>query len=390
MINDFTIDFEEAVSEADLLAEKEAITKELEVPVKTAEEIAAETKTAEEVALAKEKGINPDAVSEEELAKAKAEQSAATGDETNEGDTSKETDVVAAVQGYANFLKEAGILGEGVDVTSIKSSDDLLKAQTAELDEWKRGYLESLPPVIKQLAENWEEGVPLNDLINIKSNQIKYSTITEEKLKENTGLQKDIYKSYLKETTKFSDKKINDLIEKAEDDFTLEELVKDEALPELQKYETEKEQELVKITKKQQEEAKAENETRIKHYQETINRTVEFIPGVTISKLEKDNIYKNMVTPIAKDGYGNPVTLTQAVYLKDPAKFDAFVTYMVMKTKGLEDFSFITNEVTTKATKKLADDFLNKAPKKATGGGVGSSAGQNFLDVIARNLPTKK
>lgn len=389
MINDFTIDFEEAVSEADLLAEKEAITKELEIPVKTAEEIAAETKTAEEVALAKEKGINPDAVSEEELAKAKAEQSAASGEEADEEGTSKETDVVAAVQGYANFLKEAGILGEGVDVTSIKSSDDLLKAQTAELAEWKKGYLESLPPVIKQLAESWEEGVPLNDLINIKSNQIKYSTITEEKLKENTGLQKDIYKSYLKETTKFSDKKINDLIEKAEDDFTLEELVKDEALPELQKYETEKEQELVKITKKQQEEAKAENETRIKHYQETINKTVEFIPGVTISKLEKDNIYKNMVTPVAKDGYGNPVTLTQAVYLKDPAKFDAFVTYMVMKTKGLEDFSFITNEVTTKATKKLADDFLNKAPKKATGGGVGSSAGQNFLDVIARNLPKK-
>ena len=383
MINDFVIDFEEAVSEADLLAEKEAISKGDTI------EPVASVKPGELDNKNEETKENPEAASEEDLLKAKEEQAKETVDKPNEG-SSEEVDTTVAIQGYANFLKSAGILGEGVDIESLKTSEDLLRAQTAELEEWKRGYLDSLPPVIKQLAENWEEGVPLDQLINIKSNQIKYSSITEDKLKENVSLQKDIYKSYLKETTKFSDKKINDLIEKAEDDFTLEELVKDEALPELQKYETEKEQELVKITNKQKEEAKAENEARIKHYQETINKTEEFIPGITISKAERETIYKNMVTPVAKDGYGNPVTLTQAVYLKNPARFDAFVTYMVTKSKGLEDFSFITDTAVTKATKTLEKEFLTKAPKKTTGGGVGSQTEQNFLDVLARNFPSKK
>jgi hypothetical protein len=390
MIENFNVDFEEAVTLDELQAEKDAIVAGTQEATLEAAKI-----KADEEANAK---LSAEEKLEKETKEKEAAEKAKTGELTAEqleaekkaglpaDDSSTEDQVIAAVQGYASFLKEQGVFGDKVNIEDIKSTEDLIKAQTSELEEWKADYLNSVPPIVKQLLENYEEGVPLTDLINIKSNQIKYSTITEDKLKESVGLQKDLYKTYLKETTKFSDKKIADMITKAEDDFTLETLVTDDVLPELKKAEEEKEQELVKITKKQQEEAKAANEERIQHYQATINKVEEFIPGIKVSKDEKTNIYKNMVTPVAKDGYGNPVTLTQAVYMKDPAKFDAFVTYMVMKSKGLEDFSFISTQATTAATKSLEKNFLEKAPRKTTGTGVASKTETNLLEAIQRGF----
>ena len=59
-------------------------------------------------------------------------------------------------------------------------------------------YKNDLPPVIKDLVSNYEKDVPLKDLINTKSREIQYSTITEEAIEDNVGLQKALIAEDLK------------------------------------------------------------------------------------------------------------------------------------------------------------------------------------------------
>lgn len=249
-------------------------------------------------------------------------------------------------------------------------------------------YKASVPEVIKQLLNNWEDDVPLDQLIDIKSNQIKYSNLTEEKLEENVNLQKDVYTKYLKETTKFSDKKISDMVTKAEEEFTLEELVKTEALPELKTIEANKEKELVQITNARKEQAKKDNIARLDNYKESINKTAEIIPGIKLSEEDKKQVFNAIVSPVAEDGNGNPVSFATAVYMKDPAKFDATLNYLLIKTKGFTDFSKLTTVATTNATKKLAADLENSRGLVIKPKGDNSSTKKTLTpaEILKRNF----
>lgn len=284
-------------------------------------------------------------------------------------------DVKPTLQKIGSFFKDEGILPD-LDMEKFTGDPEELK-EAIEAHIMTRAsseveaYKSAVPEVIKQLLNNWEDDVPLDQLINIKSNQIKYSAITDEKLEENAALQKDIYTKYLKETTKFSDKKISEMVEKAEEEFTLEDLVKKEALPELKASEVEKEKELVKITATQKEYMRKQNEQSFLHYRDSLSKITEIIPGMKFSEEDKKQVLSASTAPVAMDGNNNPVYFLDAVRMKDPAKYDAVVTHLAIKTKGFTDWSKFTTAATTTAAKKLAQDLessrtINFKPKGDT------------------------
>lgn len=368
----FTIDFDAVITEEELQATETSNGTETTTTTATADKSAAENISTETVT------DNNTELNEEDL----IEPTTNTDD-----DTLKPT-----LKTIGTYLKDESILPD-LDLEKFTGDPEEFKQAIEEHINNKaasevEAYKASVPEVIKQLLNNWEDDVPLDQLIDIKSNQIKYSSLTEEKLEENVNLQKDVYTKYLKETTKFSDKKISDMVAKAEEEFTLEELVKTEALPELKTIEANKEKELVQITNARKEQAKKDNIARLDNYKESINKTTEIIPGIKLSEEDKKQVFNAIVSPVAEDGNGNPVSFATAVYMKDPAKFDATLNYLLIKTKGFTDFSKLTTVATTNATKKLAQDLessrnLTIKPKSA---GNNSIKSLTPAELIARNF----
>ncbi len=152
----------------------------------------------------------------------------------------EDTENVQALKEFAKALKQENVL-ENIDLRSFDGTmEGLTKAIENEayvkantmVDEYK----ETLPPIIKYLADNYEDGVPLDQLINIKSNEIRYSSIDTDKLSEDVSLQKEVYKQFLKETTNFSDTKIAKELTRLEETGEIANEAS-EALPELIKFE---------------------------------------------------------------------------------------------------------------------------------------------------------
>lgn len=294
------------------------------------------------------------------------------------------------LKGWADYFKENTLLEEadleGFDGTADGLTEAFKKREIRVGMEMVDDYKSQLPDMLKYLADNWEEGVPLTELLNIKSNQIRYSNVTDEKLDESVDTQKAVHAEYLRKTTKFSDTKIEKEIQRLLD---LDEL-KDEAkegLKELKKFEAEAEETIKKETKKQKDLRLAENAETIKKYTKLTKETKEVIPGIKIDDKLQEEILNKVINPVGIDGYGNPVSYIQSIRNTDPYAFDIKLNYIMTLTKGLTDFSKITNTATTKATKELSKILSIDAPK-ATKDGIKTTTGKSVLDYL--QMPQNK
>lgn len=398
MTNTLNIDLEQPLTEAELMLDETSIE---------AEKLAGEAKAKQELAEAEAKknkgGKKPEgeieAVVEEEtpLTLAELTEEAAEEDEPTEqvkpaGQKPApvaEEQKVTALKAVATYFKEEGVLASLDLETFDGTPEGLIKAMQAEMGEGIEEYKNTRHPLLKRLMEADEAGIPIEQLLDIKAEEVKYNSIEEEKLADNVGLQKELYKAYLKEFTKFSDAKIAKEVEKAVEDLTLEETVKDEALPKLKERQAEKEQELTRITKAQQENARKENEKLLNDYKVLVDKTEEVFPGIKVSKAEKAEIFKMSTTPIANDGYGNPVLYAEAVYKKDPLKYNLVLNYLLHKTKGFEDLSTIMTVAKSTAAKELEKNILKSGIKKPVAQDNVSQDEDNkdALDVFYKNFP---
>jgi hypothetical protein len=304
----------------------------------------------------------------------------------------KEDSSENVVKNWAEYFKENSLLMED-DLKSFDGSMDSLVSAFQEREkrvglEMVEDYKSQLPDELKFLADNWEEGVPLKELIDIRSNKIKYSLIKEDVLEESVDTQKAVYKEYLRKTTKMSDTKIDKEVERLVDLDELKDEAKD-VLKELKKFEDEAEDTLRKETKKEQELRKVENAKTIKAYEKTVSDTKEVVPGLKLDeKLQKD-ILNKIINPIGIDGNGNPVSYIASVRNEDPYKFDMAITYLATLTtdkegKAFSDWSKIVKVGETKAIKSLEDKLTNTAPKSVKDG-IKTTGKQSLLDLLEKN-----
>lgn len=239
---------------------------------------------------------------------------------------------------YAKLLVDEGIL-PNLDLKKFDGTADSLKeAMVSEIIGAVEMYKETLPERVKQLINNYEEGVPFEKLLQLDKSEIEVSNITEDKLKDDTELQKKLVRSYLTKTTKFSEAKINRTIEDYEDKDELQ----DEAVSSLTELKdlVSKEKESEKVLIKQRELREVEErKASIKKLEETINTTNEIIPGLPFRKKVKEAVLQSMTVPAGYDKAGSPVNRIVAKRMEDPMGFELKLHYLFEITKGFTDFS---------------------------------------------------
>lgn len=229
----------------------------------------------------------------------------------------------------ANALYEKGVLSE-LDISTIEDGTEdeaeaLINLIKGEIDKNVSSYKTALPKTIQDLIDNYEDNVPLDKLIGMKSTKMRLDNITEESLKEDVNLQKLIISENYKRLG-ISEAKIAKRIQQFDDLDQLEDESL-EALADSKKFmeeALESERENAKLETKKMEE---EREKNLKSLQDEINETTTLIEGINISDRERKNIYESMTKPQGKDSYGNPMNKVMVTRERNPVGFEKLLHY---------------------------------------------------------------
>lgn len=263
-------------------------------------------------------------------------------DEDSEGEVNtEESSVVAAV---AEWAKAKGIFD--YDQESFEDSEDWLENKLIEksksfADEWK----DSLPPIIKEVINNYEEGVPLDELIYSKSREMEYNSVEEDELGKSDALQKKLVADWLY-TQDFSDDEIDSKIKKYEDALILEDEAKT-ALKKLKVYEAKYQEQLKYDTERKKLAAQENYNQMLKQVENDIMSSEELIPGIQLTKEEKRKVYE----AYTKQDSSKKTQLMKALE-SDPQAWYKITQFMVLMNGNLKD---VEKKLTTKATKKVKE-----------------------------------
>lgn len=262
-------------------------------------------------------------------------------DDSEESETSEEPSVIGAI---AEWARAKGIFDYKDD--EFEDSESFLENKLAEkskayADEW----VESLPPVIKELVNNYQEGVPLDELIYSKSREIEYNAIEDSELEKSEGLQKKLVSDWLY-TQDFSEDEIESKLKKYEDALILEDEAKT-ALKKLRSYETKYQEQLKAETERKKQEYQEYYNSQIKNIENTIMQSEEIIPGITLSKEEKKKVFE----AYTKTDSSRKTQLMKAIE-SDPNAWFKITQFMVLMNGNLKD---VEKRFNTKAAKKVKE-----------------------------------
>jgi hypothetical protein len=299
--------------------------------------------------------------SEEEAEQAEEDSKDEESDSDNEGPDLGEDS--SPVTPFASLLHEKGFL-PNINWEEFNSAEDkieaLAQAMNAELAYANQAFINSFPPELIDMAKAVASGVPLDSIKDAKVQELNYSSIEEDKLTENTSLQKRLVSEYL-QAKGFKQNKIDSYVEKFEDMGTLEDEAKD-ALGELQEYAKQQQEQAKQAHAERQKQLEEQHAQTINKIKEDITGTEEIIPGIKMNKTVKDRLFNNMTQMTSQDNNGNPVNYIMETRAKDPIKFDMAVTYLADITKGFTDWSKLGKTAKSTAAKDLEKALANSKP----------------------------
>ena len=249
---------------------------------------------------------------------------------------------------FAEMQRENGIIDFEDD--DFEESDEWLMSKiSGTVDKKVEDYKDTMPLEIKYLLDNYEEGVPLTELMNMQSQEQVFESITSEQLESNEGLQKNLVKELLTRSG-WSPERVQKKLQRYEDTGVLQEEAEDAlaSLVEGQRAEKEAYVQGQKEEKQNRVEAHDKWLTDLKGH---IGEKEEIIPGFTMSPKDKEAVYKG-ITKLDKNGK-NEIMRAREV---DP-EFDLKIAYLATVLKW--DFSAFERQSTSKATKKLAGVIKN-------------------------------
>lgn len=287
---------------------------------------------------------------------------------------------------YAKLLKEEGVL-PNLNMEEFDGTADGLKtAMINEIVGAVEMYKETLPDRVKDLINNYEEGVPLEQLLKLDKEELQVLSLDEDKIKEDISLQKETVRNYLKKTSKFSDKKIDNQIQYYEDSGELEEEALNAATELKDLLKTEKEQ---AVEQAKQKEKMMQDQARqdLANLNKKIQDATEIIPGLKLNDKVKSELIKSMTVPAGKDKNGNPVNRIVAARMENPVDFEIKLHYLFEITKGFSDFSKLV-EKGKKDTIKEFEEAISKTDGKMTEGTFQSEktkkASNRLINTIAK------
>jgi len=272
--------------------------------------------------------------------------------ESDNENTTEYDDSSSLLIPYAKMLVEDGILPSMQIDQFDGTADGLKNAMIGEIQNGINYYKESLPREIADLITSYESGVPFDEILKIKSDQIRFSNITEDQLVGNDDLQKNLLKEYYKKTTMFNDDKINKSIERLFENGELEDEAKF-AVSELIQMQSQEEQIARDNAQKEYEAYVQKQNEQLQYAKDYIAKNDEIIPGVKVSALMKDKLVKNLTTPVAYDQYGNPVSKVANYLSKNPIESEILLNYLFEATEGFKNFSVFGKVGKSKAISEL-------------------------------------
>lgn len=324
--------------------------------------------------------------------KTDTEQESSSTEENNDDDDDEETEdatsddkdqsVSSPLTPYAKYLKEEGIL-PNINLDGEITPDSLRQAMFDEVMSGVDEYKSALPTEIHTLIDNYESGVPLDTLLKMNAEVVKYSSITDEQLAD-VDFQKKLYTEFLQKSTRYGKERIEREVNRLADLQELEDEAKS-ALQELVVLQKEEEATAVAAAKKAQADADAQRVKEIESLQQTINGTKEIIPGTVIPKQLKDKIFKNLTTAVTYDAAGNPLNKLGAYRSKNPLQTEIILNYLFEATNEFKDWTVFGKASKSKVLKEL-EDAATALDNKNTGNHVSgkrqSATTKSFLEEI--------
>ena len=274
---------------------------------------------------------------------------------------------------FASLQRDAGLIDFKDE--EFEDSEDWLMSQVEKSVGSKISeYKETMPPEIRYLLENYEEGVPLQNLLEMSSKEQTYEALSEANIEKDASLQKALVKDLLARSG-WSQERIAKKIERYEDSGVLLEEAQDAlaSLKDIQKAEKENYVEQQKQEQKQR--AEAHNQW-LEDLNDHIGKKEEILPGFKLSPKDKEQLYKG-ITKLDKSGKNEIMRMRE----KDP-EFDLKIAYLATVLKW--DFSAFERQSTTKSTRKLAD-AIKSTKKTGSRPSRGTSKNVDF-DTMRKSL----
>lgn len=258
----------------------------------------------------------------------------------------------SALRIFAEMQREKGLLDfkdeeyeDSEEFILNKAQDTIANGIANGIEEYKK----SLPAEVKDIIDNYEEGVGLDAIIQNKKSLEYYEKITDEKLESDDKLQENLVREYYKEKG-FSDEKIDKKIARLKVNEDLEDEAKEalEEITEIKKAELEKVKEQQRIAKEN--EAKAYN-TWVESFKKDIDGRSEILKGIPVSAQDKKEL-QDAILKFDKQGKNEMMRMREA----DP-DFDLKVLYAAKILKW--DLGKIKASAKSEATKSLLDAVNN-------------------------------
>lgn len=303
--------------------------------------------------------------------------------EDTNSDNQEDKDKSSPLTPYAKYLKEEGVL-PNIDIETFDGTADGLKQ--AMFDQIMQGveeYKSMLPTEVQSIINNYEAGVPLDTLIKLNSEVVKYSAITDEQLSD-VEFQKKIYTEFLSKTTRYSKERIDREVNRLAELQELEEEAKS-AIQDLIVLQKEEEQVALAKAKEEQDAFEARRIQELEDLKTTIETTKEIVPGVELSKALKDKIYKNLTTPASYDQAGNPINKLGAYRAKNPIQTEIILNYLFEATNEFKDWSVFGKATKSKVFKELeaaSASLDNKQQGVSVNRSKQSATTKSFLEQI--------
>ena len=265
---------------------------------------------------------------------------------------------------YAESLKEDGILPdlnieEFNKLPKEKQVESLITSYKEGIDKGVNSWIENQPPVLKDILQGLKElgsNVPLVELIQLESDKMELSNLSEEDIKDDETIQEDLVKTHMSETTRYNDEKIKKEIVRLKANGELY----DEAIDARKELYAIREEEKKKKLEDAQKQKKIYDEERtkyIKDISEQIDKISEIFPNIKVNDAQKKELKQWMTTPVGYTKDKHPVSKVMEVRNIDPKEFDIRLLHYIQLgyfNKNI-DISKIEKNANSKAVKKLAD-----------------------------------
>ena len=272
-------------------------------------------------------------------------------------------------KGFIEYDDEEFDKAEDKEEFIYQKYDDKFRA---EIDNYKQ----SQHPFIKQLMDLDDENIDISKVLYHEANIQQYSNIDKSLLETDVRLQKNVIKDLLIKTGQYTPVEAETEVEEIEDAGP-EMLLKkaEKALPKLIEFEKKQESYYIAQEKQRQKDALDNYNSWLESQTTYVNKLDTILPGIKLSQKEKQQILDNY-TKVDREGK----TALQKTIEKDPAKFNAIVSYL-FTVKNL-DFSALEQAATTKASQKIKQTLntYKETPSK-----LGSVDVSIFKKVIKKN-----